>query len=189
LSAGRATCATPIAWEDLVAYWADELDAEAVDRVDEHVMGCATCSAESARVSAVTTAIRAMIPPIIDHARLESIRAAGHVVRDNVLAPDVRRPAAFDASTDFLVHRLQIDLSRAAKVEVRVTVEESGATLLVEPSAPFDRDSGEILVACQRHFANFPPNIVIEVHAHEAQGPARVARYPVPHVFERRAGE
>ena len=189
MSAGKTTCATPIASEELVAYWADELDAEAVERLDEHLMGCATCSAESARVSAVTAALRAMIPPIIDHARLDSIRAAGHVIRDNVLAPDVRRPAIFDASTDFLMHRLQLDLSRATKVEVRVSVEESGATLLVEPSAPFDRDSGEILIACQRHFVNFPPNIVVEVHAHEAQGPATVARYPIPHVFERRAGE
>jgi len=189
MSAGAAACATPIAWEDLVAYWADELDTEAVDRVDEHMMGCATCSAESARVSAVTSALRAMIPPMIDHARLESIRAAGHVVRDNVIAPDVRRPAIFEATTDILLHRLQIDLSRATQVEVRVSVEESGATLLIEPSAPFDRDSGEILIACQRHFANFPRNIVFEVHAHQAQGPATVARFPVPHVFERRAGE
>jgi len=189
MSVERAPCATPVAWDDLVAYWADELDAEAVDRVDEHVMGCATCSAESARVSAVTSALRAMIPPMIDHARLESIRAAGHVIRDNVIAPDVRRPAIFDASTDILLHRLQMDLSRATRVEVRVSVEESGATLLVEPSAPFDRGSGEVLIACQRHFANFPPNIVIEVHAHEAHGPVKVARYPVPHVFERRAGE
>jgi len=189
MSAEEATCATPVAWEELVGYWADELDTQAVDRVDEHVMGCAMCSAESARVAAVVHALRAMIPPIVDHARLESIRAAGHVVRDNVLAPDVRRPAVFDASTDVLMHRLQLDLSRATRVEVRVLVEESGVPLFLEPSAPFDRDSGELLIACQRHFANFPPNIVIEVHAHEAAGAATVARYPIPHVFERRPNE
>ncbi|MDB5215304.1 MAG: hypothetical protein JWO86_3231 [Myxococcaceae bacterium] len=189
MTAASGTCATPIAWDELVAYWAGELDGSDLDRLDEHLMGCPTCTAESARVSAVTEAVRALIPPVIDHARLESLRATGRPMRDNVVHPDDRRSVVFEAATDFLIHRLRFDLSRAERVEVRVSVESTGAVLLVEPHAPFDRDSGEVLIACQRHFAAMPPDIVIEVRAHDAAGIESIARYPIPHVYQRRAGE
>lgn len=189
MTAPAAACATPIPWEELVAYWAGELDEREVDRLDDHLIGCRTCSAESARVSAVTEALRAMTPPIIDHARLATLHARGHQIRDNVVEPDQRNTVVFGAETDFLIHRLHVDLSLATRVEVQVTVEETGAVLLAEPSVPFDRDSGEVLIACQRHFASFPPNILVVVHAHDAAGGETVTRYPLPHVFEPRANE
>lgn len=183
-----AACATPIPWDELVAYWAGELDEREVDRLDAHLIGCPTCSAESARVSAVTEALRAMTPPFIDHARLAALHAQGRAIRDNVIEPNERHTALFAAETDFLIHRLRVDLSVATRVGVEITVEETGAVLLTEPSVPFDRDSGEVLIACQRHFASFPPNVVIEVHAHDAAGAETITRYPIPHVFEARAG-
>lgn len=189
MTASSAACATPIAWEELVAYWAGDLDASDVDLVDGHLMGCATCTAESARVSAVTEAVRAIIPPVIDHARLDTLRATGRPMRDNVVHPGERRSVVFDAQLDFLIHRLRFDLSHAERVEVRVSVESTGAVLLVEPGAPFDRDSGEVLIACQRHFAAFPPDVLFEIRARDAAGVESSARYAIPHVFERRAGE
>jgi len=53
----RNGCATPIPWEQLVAYWTGELDDSEVDGLDEHLVGCATCSAESGRVTALTQAL------------------------------------------------------------------------------------------------------------------------------------
>jgi hypothetical protein len=49
---------------------------------------------------------------------------------------------------------------------------------------PFDRDAGEVLVACQRYFAMLPPNIVIEVTVHDREGGESRSLYPIPHVFE-----
>ncbi len=166
------------------------MDAARLDAIDEHLMGCAECSARSSRLSAVTEALRLMIPPVIDHVHLETLRARGYCIVDNPIAPDERRNVTFAAQTDLLIHRLQgLDLSATERVGVTITVEETGAVLLAVPSVPFDRDSGEVLVACQRHFAAFPPNIVAEVRAHGAAGAVVVARYPIPHVFEARAGE
>ena len=34
------------------------------------------------------------------------------------------------------------------------------------------------------HFAALPPNVVFETRVRRADGPDRVARYTVPHVFE-----
>jgi hypothetical protein len=183
------TCGA-VTTEELIAYWADDLAAADVDRLDEHLMACATCSAASARISALAVAMRALIPPFLDHAALESLRARGHRIRENPIRPDERRLAVFEAATDLLIHKLAgLDLRAATNVGVVLSVEETGDVFLVEPSVPFDRDSGEVLVACQPHFAAFPPNIVAQVRIRDASGVETLARYPIPHFFEARAGK
>jgi Putative zinc-finger len=178
------TCKAPIAWDDLVAYWAGDLAPEALDRLDEHLMGCGACTAASARVSTITETVRALIPPIVDHARIAALRARGLRIVDNRLLPNERRTVRYELDTDILLHRLGgLDLSGAERVSLKITSEGTGAVLLEEPSAPFDRESGEVLIACQRHFASFPPDILVEVRTYAVSGAETVARYPIPHVF------
>ena len=179
-----AACATPLGWEELVAYWAGDLEPTEVDRLDEHLMGCGVCTAESARVAALAAAMRGFIPHILDHAMVAALRARGLRITENPLLPDERRPVVFGLDTDVLLHRLRgLDLSAVERVTMRITVEETGALLHEAPSPPFDRDSGEILIACQRHFASMPPNIVAKVRMRDAAGAERVARYPIPHIY------
>lgn len=181
-----AACATPLAWAELVDYWAGDLEPSELDRLDEHLLGCGACAEQSARVSAVTETVRGLIPPFVDHARMVAFRARGLRVKDNPIQPGSRTPVVFNVqATDILLHRLVgLDLSAAERVGIQVTFEETGQVALEEPDVPFDRDSGEVLIACQRHFAAFPPNIVAEVTVHHAAGRARVARYAIPHVWE-----
>jgi hypothetical protein len=147
-------------------------------------MGCAGCSAISADVAAVAGAIRAMIPPLISAARLAELRARGLRVVENPMAPGDRKPVVFGPEIDLLIHRLGgLDLARAESVRVTVSIEETGVVVRDDPHAPFDRASGEVLVACQRHFAALPPNIVFEVRARGPMGEGPVARYVVPHTF------
>jgi hypothetical protein len=49
--------------------------------------------------------------------------------------------------------------------------------------APFDRQEG-VLIACQRHYASMPADVLIEVTAIDAQGGLRLAAYSIPHIFE-----
>lgn len=71
-----------------------------------------------------------------------------------------------------------------ARVEVTVSSESSSETLFVDPLAPFDPARGEVLIACQRHFAAFPPDVVFDVRALAADGAELArARYRVPHEF------
>jgi len=180
-------CAAPIGWEALVAYWSNDLDAGEIDRIDEHLMGCDPCSAESARVAAVAGAVRAVLPPFVDHARLEGLRARGLRIRENPIQPDERRVVTFSADIDLLIHKLRgLDLTEATNVGIAMTVEETGELMLAEPSVPFDRDSGEVLIACQVHFAAYPPNVVAEVRTTDATGATRTTRYPIPHIYEAR---
>jgi hypothetical protein len=43
-----------------------------------------------------------------------------------------------------------------------------------------------VIIACQRHFEAMPANIVAEVRTHDPAGVERVARYPIPHVWQPR---
>jgi Putative zinc-finger len=175
----------PLSFETLVAYWAGDLSPEETDAVDAHAMGCATCTTASERVAAITEAIRTALPPVISTRELASLRARGLRVEENRIFPGQRVPVVFRGDLDLLIHRLGgLDLSRAERVHVTASAEETGQILSETPRAPFDAASGEVLIACQRHFAALPPNIVFDVAVIEAGGARASTRYAVPHSFE-----
>jgi len=178
------SCSIPISWEDLVAYWAGDLAPADVDRIDEHSMGCAVCSAESARVSAVARGLHGLIPPVVPRATVANLRARGLRIEENTFAPGERTSVVFPSGIDILIHRLVgLDLSSVERVRVTVRVESTRDVLIESPNAPFDVHDG-ILIACQRHFASLPPDILFEVRAIETSGAERTAVYAIPHVFQ-----
>jgi hypothetical protein len=175
-------CSSPISWDQLVAYWACDLPAAEVDRIDEHLMGCDACSSESARVFAVADAAHSLVPFIVSRSRLEQLGAQGLRIRENTFLPG-HRPVVFPGDVDLLVHRLSgFDLSNAKRVYVTVRVESTGEVLGEVPDAPFDVNEG-VLIACQRHFESLPPDTLFEVRAIEASGAERTAVYSIPHSF------
>ena len=180
-------CSAPIAWEELVAYWAGDLDSARTDGVEEHLMGCDVCSAASGRISAVTETVRAMIPLFLSSERLAALRASGVRFVENPCVASVTRPALFPLGADVLLHRLGgLDLAHAASVGITVSLEDTGQVLLEEPRIPFEPVTGEVLVACQRHLGEEDRTVVFDVRATDASGAAKVTRFAVPHRFEAR---
>jgi anti-sigma factor RsiW len=178
------SCSSPISWADLVLYWAGDLALAQAEAIEEHLMGCESCSTESARVSGVVEGLRELIPPVVSRAALDRLRARGMRIAENSFAPG-RQSVVFPRDVDLLVHRLaDFDLSQAGRVRVAVRIESTGDLLVEDVNAPFDVDDG-VLIACQKHFANLPPDVLFEVTAIEASGAERTARYLIPHTFER----
>ena len=163
---------THVSWEELVDYWAGEGDPE---RIDEHLFACDECSDRSSRVAGITETLRAELRLVLTPAGRELLVNKGLRVVDNPMQPGERREVPFGGGVDILLHRLAVDLSRATRVDFTLRDETSGVVIVEVPDAPFDAASGEILVACQRHFAAFPPDNVAEVTIH---GPA-----PITHRF------
>lgn len=178
-------CSRPIPPEQLTAYWSEDLSPEELDAVEAHLMGCPHCSEASARVAAITTALGAMVPVLVTRVALEELRGRGLRIVEGTLSPGERRPVVFERDVDLLIHRLGgLDLARVERVRFLLRVEETGEVILDDPRAPFERDTGEVLLACQRHFAAFPPNVVAEVRARDPSGAEHVATYVIPHTFE-----
>ena len=178
------SCANPIAWATLVDYWARDLDDDTTAAVEEHVFGCAACSAASARVASVTEALRATIPPVLSRAQIMQLRAGGTRVRENDFAPGERREVEFVSDADLLVHRLGgLDLTGAARVDLRITAESTGALISDAAAVPFDPAEGAVFVACQRHYAAFPHDTVMTVSVHAPGAAPRTATYTILHTF------
>lgn len=177
-------CAAPITLGSLVAYFADDLEPAAADEVEAALFFCAACAAEATRVGAVVSALKTAIPVVLSTLELDALALRGLVIARNPCRPGARQPAVFPQRVDVLVHELgELDLTQATRVEVAVRVESSGATMGEDPDAPFARDRGAVYIACQRHFAHLPPDVVFDVRVHGPTG-ITAARYFVPHVFE-----
>jgi len=176
-------CRAPLSFETLTAYWAGDLGELETDGVDEHLMSCTACTAHSARVAAVAHALRGMIPPVVDRATVEQLRASGTRIQESSFLPGQRRAVVFPADLDVLIHRLVgLDLTDAEHVDVTVRSESTGAVLAELPRAPFHPAEG-VLIACQQHFRHMAADTVFEVRAIGASGAERVATYMIPHTF------
>jgi hypothetical protein len=71
------------------------------------------------------------------------------------------------------------------RVSFAFRVEETGQTLIMLDDAPFDREHGSVLIACQRHFSDTEPNLVAEVRVHDADGGEHLSTYTILHEWVR----
>jgi hypothetical protein len=177
------SCTTPLTDEQLVAYWADDVDAAELERIEEHLFACASCVARAARVQRIAAFFRSSLPSVIGSADVDALRAAGKTVVENTFAAGQRTHVRFESRYDLMIHHLAgLDLSTVDRVDVIVR-SESGPTISEDFCAPFDRERGEVLIACQRHYAVLPPDIVIDVRVHRPSAPVATATYFLPHEF------
>jgi len=168
-----------VGWEQLVDYWAGEGDL-----VEEHLFECDACAAESTRVARIVAAMRSAIPPVVSAEELSALRGRGLAIAENDFAPGVRQEVEFPDGVDLLIHHLGgLDLGGAERVDVIVRVESTGDVLWTEHFAPFDSARGEVLIACQRHFAFMPPDIVFDVRTIDGSGARTAGTFVIPHHF------
>jgi hypothetical protein len=179
------TCASPLAFETLVALWAGELPEAQTAAADEHLFACEACSAASDRLGKVVTGLRGLVPPVLSHALRDRLASQGMRLRVTNVQPGVEATAHFTRDVDLLIHVLHADLSRAARVDVEVLAPDGEPRVALE-QVPFDATKGEVLIACQRHYEHMlPPGVdpIFRVHAFEAGERRRVGDYLVIHVW------
>jgi predicted anti-sigma-YlaC factor YlaD len=178
------SCTSPVPVEALVRYWAGDLASAELERIDEHLMSCEVCSAESARLSAVVEALRAFLLPAVSRDKLERLRAQGRRITENTFLPGARQQLVFSSEVDLLIHRLAgLDLTRVENVSLTIRSESTGQVMFEEASVVFDAHEG-VLIACQRHYAALPPDTVFELRARDASGAEQTAVYTILHVFD-----
>lgn len=175
-------------YETLVALWAGELDESEAAAVDEHLFGCDSCAAVTERLAAVVAALREEIPFVISHAHRERLVDGGtriHLTHvEPTPDPSARKSARFTPDVDLLVFALRGDVAKADRVDVEIASPTGEPRYLIE-DVPFDRRSGEVLIACQRHFEGMFPagDPIFSVHAIEAGARRAVGDYVITHVW------
>jgi hypothetical protein len=173
--------------ETLVALWAGELPEAEAASVDEHLFSCGTCASASERLAHVVGGLREMLPFVISPAHRDRLVSSGkrvHVTSiDAGMDPSTRRSARFTPDVDLLVFALRADVSDADRVDVDVASPIGSPKYTLE-GVPFDREKGEVLVACQRHYEGmFPADPIFSVHAVKAGDRKTVGDYIVTHIW------
>jgi hypothetical protein len=176
-------CPSPLSFDALVDYWTGDLPASQQDAVEEHLFACEACTDRSEQLSALQQALRTMIPPIISAARLDRLVGAGARVRTTEVPAGGTVDVVFSRDLDLLIHRLRLDLPSATQVDCEVCDGAGGRLYLLE-RVPFDPARGEVLVACQRHYADLGADIRFRLTAADAAGGRHLRDYQVRHAFE-----
>jgi hypothetical protein len=146
------SCASPIEFETLVAYWLGELQAPAEATVEDHIFGCADCTRRLEDLTALAFGVRAAVrngamSAAVTNPFLESLRQQGMRIREYVLAPGGRVNCTIRAEDDAVVSRLQVPLAGVKRVDALQTLDLGEGRVqqwrLVD--VPFDPDAGEVL--------------------------------------------
>ncbi len=163
-------------------YLAGFLDAHEGEELEEHLFSCRACAIDAEPLFGLTAAIRQAVPPVITAERFEALEREGRITQVNSMSPGQLQEARYPEAGKLLVHRLGgADLSGLLRVDVEL-VDLDGRPLVRFDDVPFDAARGEVLVACQRHFADlFPNDGVFRIEAVHGDRREEVSRYTVLH--------
>lgn len=178
-----AACSHSVAAEGWIDFFAGELDEETGERLEQLLFECEPCAAEAERWGAVAGSAEVAIPPVITTEGLRALERRGELMADNPMQPGEHRQAVFPDGGRLLIHRLGgLDLQQADQVNLALST-PTGTPLVRFENVPFDRDTGEVIVACQRHFGeSFPRHIVFGVERSVLDQVELLATYGVDHL-------
>jgi Putative zinc-finger len=123
-------CPAPIAFADVVDYWAGELTRAEEDRIEEHVFSCADCARDLAAAEALARGITAVaregrLHSVVSDAILNRLAADGVRIRTYTLEGAGIIPCAVWADDDLVVSRIRADFAEVDSVTI-VTRQASG---------------------------------------------------------------
>jgi hypothetical protein len=180
-------CAAPLSDGTLLEYWVrDPGDAQAADRVEEHLFSCGPCTARlQALVSlggGLTTLVRqGRVSGIVSRAMLNRMQRDGLTVRMYSLEPGDTVPCCVYPADDVVVTALRADLSHVEAVTLSVTSADAALLERFE-QVPASRPAGEVLWATPAAVVRQLPSMRLElILSSGAEGRPELGRYILEH--------
>jgi anti-sigma factor RsiW len=143
-------CDAPLALPDLMEYWFGELDPEREPALEEHLLGCAHCSARLEEIALLGAGIRdafrrgalhAVLPPGF----VEGLRREGLRMREYRVPAGGSVNCTIGADDDFVYSRLEAPLAGVQRLDLVVLGPGRQAEVTFE-DIPFDAAAREVLV-------------------------------------------
>ena len=119
----QAACTSPLDLATLLDHWLWDPSQPPRPDVEEHLLGCDTCSSELARLVVLGEGIRDVVRhggvrAIVSPAFLDRVAAEGLRLREYRLAPGGSVECSVAPEDDVMVARLTVDASDAAQVDL-----------------------------------------------------------------------
>src|SRR4051812_4106580 len=179
------TCATPIADETMVDYWAGGLPVQHAEALEEHAFSCADCAARLEAVAAIAEGIASLarqgrFSGIISRGTLNRLQRDGVRVRLYSLSPGDVVPCAVFADDDLVVTSLRGNFVGADAVTISVIGSAPLSDVLLE-DIPVATE-GELLWAAPGSLIRQMPTsrVTLVVTVGRASGPT-TSEYVLDH--------
>jgi hypothetical protein len=160
------------------------LDPRADEELEAHLFSCRSCAFEAEKLAGLAVAVHRAVPPVLTAARFEELEREGRIAEVHPVSPGQIAEARFPRAEKLLVLRLGgSDLNQARRVDVEL-LDLEGRVLARFGDVPFDGARGEVLIACQSHFAGlFPPDIIFRIERIVGDTREEANRYTVLHAI------
>lgn len=144
------SCANPIGFETLVAYWLGEEPEEREAMLEEHLFGCAHCTKRLEQLAALGAGVRAavrdgMVSLVASGPFVQAMEQAGLRLREYRVDPGGSVNCTIRADDDSVISRLRAPLEGVRRVDL-VRIPGGGEPEARVADVPFDARSGEVLV-------------------------------------------
>jgi len=178
-------CEQGITEEALASWWLQDAAPEADAKLEEHLFQCAACTERARRLAAVGRGVRLLgsmtrLPPVVTPVELRTLQSEGFDLASEEVRPGdtCLRPMVGDR--DGVLFRLFADLGGVSRVNLEIAA-PSGQRLVRLLAVPFDRERGEVLLACLRQTAEVVPESVIRLYDADVEPPVQIAEYRLVH--------
>lgn len=183
-----ATCVEPLPVSVLIDYWLGDLAPAAEEEgVEEHLLGCASCSERLGDLVTLTKHVATLaadgvIRVVVTSAFLESLVAAGFAVREYQLVPGGSVQCIVTPADDVVAAHLRVDLRDVERVDL-VSCDEEGREGNRLADIPVNPSSGEVVLLERTDQLRALPASVTRVKlvSHEATGERLLGEYTFVH--------
>ena len=144
------SCGSPIDFDRLVAWWLGEWPEPDQAALEEHLFGCAHCSARLEILAALDSGVRAAVQRgtvgvVVSGPFVSAMKQGGMRLREYRVEPGGSVNCTIRADDDAVVSRLRAPLSDLRRLDL-VRVLGGGAPDERVADVPFDPKAGEVLV-------------------------------------------
>jgi hypothetical protein len=143
-------CVRPLELATLVDYWLEDVEGERLDSLEEHLLGCDSCSRRLGRLVALGEGVRRLahegaVEMVVTPAFLAKASQEGLRTREYRVAPGGRVDCTVTAEDDLLVARLVGDFKGLSRLDV--VAEHEGLPVRRIEDVPISPDATELIVA------------------------------------------
>lgn len=144
------TCNDPIGFETLVAYWLGEVPEQREAMLEEHLFGCASCTARLEELAALASGVRAAVKDgtvsmVVSAPFVEAMKQAGLCLREYRIEPGGSVNCTIGTDDDAVISRIRAPLAGVKRLDV-VRLHGGGGPEVRVADVPFDAETGEVLI-------------------------------------------
>ncbi|WP_428609739.1 hypothetical protein [Sedimenticola sp.] len=182
-----ASCQSPLEWDTLLAYWMGEQDSDSEAQIEQHYLGCTSCSERLALLIALIKDVQHLIKVsgvnmVVTDQFVQKLKKNGMHVREYHIPANGSVNCTVTPEDEFVLGRLQASLDRVERLDM-VYIDDEGNSATRLNDIPFDMESGSVVFSTRIDTLRALPatRIQIRLLAVDSAGEHQLGNYTFNH--------